>query len=74
MYQYRGIVSIYRQSDGLSMIPDDPNTLTIQSDDTNNAPREPLHGRITWNPACFMDTLRLLQADRPLKNTRVESR
>ena len=33
------------------MIPDGPNTLTCQSASTNDAPRDPLHGPVTWNPA-----------------------
>ena len=48
MYQDRGIVCKYRLSDGLSMISDDQNTLTRQSADVNDAPREPLHSPITY--------------------------
>ena len=33
------------------MRPDDQNILTCQYADTNNAPRESLHGLVTWNPA-----------------------
>ena len=45
------IVRMYRRSDCLSTRPDDQNTLTHQSADTNDAPRDPLHGPVTWNPA-----------------------
>ena len=37
----RGIVCLHRRSDGISTIPEDPNTLTRQSASMNNAPREP---------------------------------
>ena len=47
MHPYRGIVCTYRRLDILYRIPDDQNTLTHQSADTNNAPRDPLHGPIT---------------------------
>ena len=46
----RLIVCTYRGSDGLSMRPDDHNTLPCQSYNTNDSPREPLHGPVTWNP------------------------
>ena len=49
MHQDRVIVHIYRHPDGLSTIPDDQTTLTRQSADTNDAPRDPLHGPVTWN-------------------------
>ena len=39
MYPYIVIVCTYKNSDGLSKIPDDPNTLTFQSTVTNDAPR-----------------------------------
>ena len=39
----RGIVRMYRRSDGLYTIPDDQNTLTRQSTDTKNPPRYPLY-------------------------------
>ena len=42
----RGIVRTYRRSDGLSMRPDDHNTLTFQSVNKNGAPREPLYGLV----------------------------
>ena len=51
MYLDRGIVSTYRRSDGLSTIPDNQNILIHQSADTNNAPRDPPHCPVTWNPA-----------------------
>ena len=35
----RGIVRMYIRLDGLSMIPDESNTLTCQSAGTNNAPQ-----------------------------------
>ena len=40
----------YICTDGLFTKPDDQNTLTCQSNNTNNAPRYPLHGPVTWNP------------------------
>ena len=51
MHPDRGIVRTYIWSDGLSTRPDNQNTFTRQSADTNNAPRDPLHGPVTWNPA-----------------------
>ena len=50
MHPDRVIVRKYRQLDGLSTRPYDQHTLTRQSDDTNDAPRDPLHGPVTWNP------------------------
>ena len=47
MHPYRGILCTYRRSDGLSTIPEYHNTLTIQSSDTNNDPRDLLHGPVT---------------------------
>ena len=38
-----------RHSDGLSTIPDDLNTLTLQSAGMNNTPRDPLHRPVTGN-------------------------
>ena len=49
MHPYRGIVRTYIRSYGLSMISDNPNTLTVQSSGTNNTPRDLLHGTVT-NP------------------------
>ena len=46
MHPDRGIARTYRRSDGLSKRPDDHNTLTRQSADTNDAPKDPLHGPI----------------------------
>ena len=43
MHPDRGIVRTYRRSEGLSTRPDDSNTLTRQSVDANDAPRDPLH-------------------------------
>ena len=51
MHPDRGIARTYRRSDGLSKRPDDQNTLTRQSADTNDAPRDPYHGPVKWNPA-----------------------
>ena len=51
MHPYRGIVRTYRRSDGPSTRTDDQKTLTCQSADTNDAPRNPLQGPITWNLA-----------------------
>ena len=41
MHQYRGIVCTYIRSDSLSTRPYNQNTLTCQSADTTNAPRDP---------------------------------
>ena len=43
-----GIVRMYRLSDGLSMTPDEQNTLTCQYADTNDSPSDPLHGPVTY--------------------------
>ena len=51
MYAPKGIVRIYRRSNSQYTIPDNQNTFTWQSVDTNNAPRDPLCGPVTWNPA-----------------------
>ena len=51
MHSDRVIVRTYIRSDGISTIPDDQNTHISQSDDMNNAPRDPLHVPVTWNPA-----------------------
>ena len=48
MHPYRGIVHMERRSDGISMIPDGPNTLTFQSADTNDTPRDHLPVLVTW--------------------------
>ena len=50
MHPYRGIVRTYRRSGGLSKRPDYQSKLTRQSSDTNDAPRDPLLGPVTWNP------------------------
>ena len=47
MHPYRGIVHVYRRSDGLSTRPDDQNTVTHQYTDTNDTPRDPLNGLVT---------------------------
>ena len=47
MHLDRGIVEKYKRSDGLSKILDNQNTLTWKSADTNDAPRDTLHGPIT---------------------------
>ena len=47
------IVRTYRSSDGLSRIPDDHNTLTLQSADTKDDPRDPLHAPITTSVICI---------------------
>ena len=41
------IVCTYRQGDGVSTIPDNPDTLTRQSAAMDNDPRDLLHGPIT---------------------------
>ena len=51
MYLYTGIVHTYRQSDGISTILDDSNTITSQSAGTNDAPKDPLLVPITWDSA-----------------------
>ena len=50
MHPARGIVRTYIRSDVLSARPDDHNTLTYQSIDTNEAPWDPIHAPVTWNP------------------------
>ena len=52
MYLDRRTLSTYIWSDGLSTIPDNQNTLTPQSTDMSNAPKDPpfsarLHGIMT---------------------------
>ena len=47
MHPDRQTVLMDRQSDGLSKIPDYPNTITLQSDGMNNAPWDPLFGLVT---------------------------
>ena len=47
MHPDRGTVRTYRRSDGLYTIPDDQNTLTLQSANTNDAPKYPLLGPVT---------------------------
>ena len=51
MHPYRVIVLTYRRSSVLSVRPYIHNTLTLQSTDTNDAPRDPLHDPVAWNPA-----------------------
>ena len=46
MHLDRGIVRADIRSYGLSTRPDNPNTLTFQFADANNAPREPLYGPV----------------------------
>ena len=61
MHTYRMILRTYRQSDGLSTISDNFNTLPPQYADTNNAPMDPpLLGPVLWNPDLFTDTINLL--------------
>ena len=47
MHPDRVIARTDRRSDVLSTRPDYQNTLTCQSADTNDAPRDPLHGPVT---------------------------
>ena len=47
----RGTVRMDKRSGGLSTRPDDLNTLTCQSSDTNNTPRDLLLGPVTCNLA-----------------------
>ena len=51
MHPERVIVLTYRRLDNISKRQDDQNTLTRQSADTNNAPRDLLLVPITWKPA-----------------------
>ena len=51
MNPYIGVVRTDRHSDDLSTGPDGPNSLTRQFYDTDDAPREPLTGPVTWNTA-----------------------
>ena len=50
MQPYRVIVHMEIKSDGLSTIPDEPNTLTYQSTSINNACRNPLHSPVIMRP------------------------
>ena len=59
MHPDRGIVRKYILSDDISTKLDNQNTLTRQSNGTNNAPRDLLQGPVTWNPDSFTDMLRL---------------
>ena len=67
MHPDRGIVRTYRNSYGLSTRPDNHTTLTHRSADTNDAPKDPLHGPVTWNRARTRpySTLRLRLRLRP---------
>ena len=47
MHPDRLIVRMYRRSDVLLTRPDNQNTLTCQSADTYDSPRDPLHGPVT---------------------------
>ena len=58
MQPYIGILCMHSQSDGLSTIPDVPNTLTHQSSDTNDSPRYLLLRPVTWNPSLIQSNLR----------------
>ena len=58
MHPDRGIVRTYRRSDSLSTRPDDHNTLTCQSSNTNDAPREKLLVPVTWNTYLIQPNLR----------------
>ena len=49
-----GMLHMYRRSDSLSTGPDDMNTLTCQSTDKKDAPRDPIHGLITHVGVCLM--------------------
>ena len=57
----RGIVCTYRRSDNPSTIPDDQNTLTRQSSDTDDAPRDPLHVPVT-DPVKWEKVVSIIQA------------
>ena len=50
MHLDKEIVRMDRRPDGLSMRPDDSNTLTRQSTVTNDVPRDPLLSPIEWDP------------------------
>ena len=57
MHPERGILHTHIWSDSISTRPDKPNTLTRQSDNTNDAPRDPLpppdsHHHYTPNFMC----------------------
>ena len=43
MHPDRGVVRTYIRSESLATIPDGPNTLPLQSDAANDAPRDHLH-------------------------------
>ena len=55
MHPYRGIVHASRRSDGISTIPDNQNTLTPQSADTNDPPQGP-SSRPSYNSPLFILT------------------
>ena len=59
MHLDRGILRTHRRSDRVSAIPDDHNTFTQQSGNTNDAPRDPLLCPNIWNAARITDTLNL---------------
>ena len=48
MHPDRGIIRTYIKSYGLSTIPDNRNTLTRKSINTNDAPSEPLRDHVTY--------------------------
>ena len=52
MHTDRGIVRMYRCPYSLSTKPDDQNTLTCQSADTNYAPRYPVHVPVISYEVC----------------------
>ena len=49
MHPERGILCTYRSFYSLYTRPDDPSTLTCQSDYRKSAPRDPLHGLVKVN-------------------------
>ena len=58
MHPDQGIVRTDIRLDGISIIPENPKYLTHQYSGTDNAPREPLHGPVTWNPSRTQPNLR----------------
>ena len=62
MHQDRGIVHMYIWSDSISMRPDNPNTLLIQSTNMNDAPREPFRAPVIWNPIHGLDLWTCIQS------------
>ena len=71
MHPNQGKVCIDIWTDGISTIPDYPNILTWKSVAMNNAPRNPLYGPVTWDPARKRPNLRFVNAISISTNTTI---